>query len=298
MKSIASILALTAAVPVFASDIVLFDFEGDDPLAGWRNEGGAFHAERVPAAYYKDPVAGTQGARFLCFFDFLKQTRASVGTLLSPVFTIERDYINFTLGGSRGWPDQLGVELMVDGKVVRGATGSSARPGLPFKMPVLHWDVREFSGRKARLRFNDRSPCGMLCADHFVQSDQPGGYRCDAAARWREMYRPAFHATTGTGRSGDANGMFYYNGVWHLGFQLYYVGAGGTSWGRTLGTDLVHWRQTADTVPVGSIGTAASGGATMDHLNTSGLNKTKILPFCLLTRATPRGRAALFLTPP
>ena len=46
------------------------------------------------------------------------------GTLTSPPFTVDRTYLNFLLGGG-AQPDRTGLELLVDGKVVRSATGKN-----------------------------------------------------------------------------------------------------------------------------------------------------------------------------
>lgn len=283
------------AVCTAAPDIVLFDFEGNSPLQGWKSEGDAFFVAEATAPYHgKIRIENVQGGHFLYSFDTARRTNTPVGSLTSPEFVIERDYINFFLGGGRGFPDRIGAQLLVDGKVVRSSTGRESRPGISLKLVQLSWEVRAFRGKTARIVFQDRTPYGTTAADHFVMSDTPQGYRSDATVRFAEMYRPAFHATAARGRSGDANGLFYYNGLWHMGCQLHYVDGGATGWGHSVSKDLVHWTVLDDMIPVGLDGAAFSGGATVDHLNTSGLKNGKDDPILLFYTLLPPGSGGAF----
>ena len=297
----------TAAIGAFAAyfcallgapDIGLFDFEGTDPLKGWTNEDEAFDVVGKDTNYYgRIRVQNVEGEQFLYSFDPMRRNNHPVGRLISPEFKIQRDYINFIFGGGRGWPERLGVQLVVDGKVVRSSTGRESRPGISFKMLPLNWDVKAFKGKTARLVFNDQTPYGSIGADHFVQSDTPRGFRSDATERFKEMYRPAYHATAGRGWLNDPNGMFYYNGKWFLGFQHNYVDACGTGWGLTVSDDLIHWTVSGETVPVGVTGQAFSGGAAIDWNNTSGLKKGAHPPILLCYTLLPPGNGGYPDTP-
>jgi len=278
-----------------ASDVVLFDFEGRNPLKGWTQDGEAFEVASASAPYYgRIPIKGVQDEQFLYSFDMLVRSNNPVGALTSPEFTIQRDHINFILGGNRGWPERLGVQLVVDSKVVRSSTGRESRPAVSFNMLQLNWDVKEFKGKRAKIVFNDHTPYGTLAADHFVMSDTPQGWRSDATVRFQETYRPAFHASVGRGRTGDANGMVYYKGKWFLGYQLHYTDGGGTGWGYSVSDDLVHWTVRGEMVPVGLTGMAFSGGAFVDHLNTSGLKKGSEDPILLCYTLLPPGAGSAY----
>lgn len=278
-----------------SSDIVLFDFENETALEGWRNEGAAFNAVAKNAPYHGQvSVQNVQKERFLYSFDTQKLSNNPVGSLISPTFTIEKDYINFILGGGRGWPERLGVQLMVGDEIVRSATGRESSTGRSFKMINLNWDVKAYKGQTACLIFNDNTPYGTLGADCFVQSDTAKGYRCDATKRFAEMYRPAFHATVGRGRSGDADGMFYYNGQWFQGYQFHYVDSSGWGWGYSVSRDLVHWTVRGEMVSAGVTGQASTGGALVDWNNISGLKNSEHPPILLSYTVRPIGAGSSF----
>ena len=73
---------------------------------------------------------------------------AATGTLTSPAFKIERKYLNFLIGGGKH-PGKTCINLLVDGKVVRTATGPNDKPGGSEQLDWHTWDVAEFAGKKA-----------------------------------------------------------------------------------------------------------------------------------------------------
>lgn len=91
----------------------------------------------------------------------------NTGDLTSPAFTIEpgEDHLSFLIGGGKRTDGSLDVQLLVDGEVVRSATGPEAGA-----LNWRSWDVAEFAGREARLRVHDAATGGWghLTADHFV----------------------------------------------------------------------------------------------------------------------------------
>ena len=68
------------------------------------------------------------------------------GTLTSPPFRISQDYLAFLIGGGKH-PGKTGIELIVDGKSVRTATGRDEE-----RLRWKSWKVREFAGKEGRLR--------------------------------------------------------------------------------------------------------------------------------------------------
>lgn len=91
------------------------------------------------------------------------------GTLTSPEFAIERRYINFLIGGG-AHKGATSLDLLVDGSVVRTASGRNSNPLRPAS-----FDVAEFEGRRARLRVVDsvEGGWGHICVDQIVFSDVP-----------------------------------------------------------------------------------------------------------------------------
>ena len=97
---------------------------------------------------------------------------------------------------------------------------------------------------------------------------------------YKEKHRPQFHFTPEANWMNDPNGMFYYEGKYHLFYQYYPDSTvwGPMHWGHAESKDMVHW----DHLPIGlypdSIGCIFSGGAVVDNNNTSKLGSSDIPP--------------------
>lgn len=156
-------------------DILFDDFERA-AYAPWTAEGTAFgsgpveesnvipyqgnlnmHGQRAVNTHSAAP-ANDVGAR-----------DAHTGTLTSPPFTIERDYIRFLIGGG-GHAGKTCVNLLVDGKLVLSATGANDN-----KMKPHTWSVRRWAGKIARIQAVDKETGGWgnIGLDYIVFSDQP-----------------------------------------------------------------------------------------------------------------------------
>ena len=156
-------------------DILFDDFERET-YAPWTAEGTAFgrgpvaknqvmdyqgdltmhgqHAVNTHAA----PSASDVGGR-----------DAQIGTLTSPPFTIERDYIRFLIGGG-AHAGKTCVNLLVGDKVVLSAIGANDN-----KMKPRLWGVRRWAGKTARIQAVDKETGGWgnIGFDYIVFSDQP-----------------------------------------------------------------------------------------------------------------------------
>jgi len=145
--------------------ILIADFEGESYGEGWTLEGEAFG--RAPA---KGTLPGQQAVS-----GFLGKGLANsylrgdgtTGSLSSPEFLVERNYIRFLIGGG-AIEGKTCVNLLVDGKSVRTASGAEDETLEP-----AGWDVSEFKGRKARIQIVDAATCGWghVNVDQIVQSD-------------------------------------------------------------------------------------------------------------------------------
>jgi non-lysosomal glucosylceramidase len=108
---------------------LLFDDFERASHAPWVVEGQAFGPGPIEAAdvpgYQGD--LGLHGRRALQSHaaapgDSIAEKDAAIGSLTSPEFTIERDYITCLLGGGKH-PGQTGIELLVEGEVVASLSG-------------------------------------------------------------------------------------------------------------------------------------------------------------------------------
>ena len=89
------------------------------------------------------------------------------------------------------------------------------------------------------------------------------------------LYRPNFHFTPKKAWMNDPNGMFYYNGYYHLYFQHYPDGNvwGPMHWGHAVSTDMVRWQEMPIAIYPDEKGYIFSGSAVVDVNNTSGFGK-------------------------
>lgn len=95
-----------------------------------------------------------------------------------------------------------------------------------------------------------------------------------------ELYRPNFHFTPKKGWMNDPNGMFYYNGYYHL-FYQYYPDSnvwGPMHWGHAISADLITWTEKPIALYPDEKGYIFSGSAVVDVKNTSGFGSLKNPP--------------------
>ncbi|MGN0853204.1 MAG: glycoside hydrolase family 32 protein [Kiritimatiellia bacterium] len=176
-------LAVVAAAGLVSAETEVFaDFEGDAYPAGWRTTGTAFGA---------GPAQGTLPGqmavtRFLgrgLVNSYRGKDRAT-GTLTSPEFRIGRPFISLLVGGG-ACAGKLGVDLVVEGKTVRTATGRNAPNagvGVGEALAPVHWDVSDLQGRTASIRVYDHLSCGWghINVDHICFADAPVRFWTDA----------------------------------------------------------------------------------------------------------------------
>ena len=164
-----SIYTTLIALLVFASlchakSDVIQDFEGDG-FDSWQTTGTAFGLSPVAGKMdgLDGELRGYSGESLVCSAN---GGYVATGTLTSPEFAINDSYIAFLVGGGTNIKT-LAVQLWVDDKVVRSATGHS---GLTLRRVV--WDVAEFKGKKAKIIIidNEKGDGGFIVADRFVFS--------------------------------------------------------------------------------------------------------------------------------
>jgi fructan beta-fructosidase len=163
------------------SDVLVAEFE-EETWGRWRAEGQAFGPGPARGTLPNQMhVSGYRGERLVNSFHGGDGTP---GALTSPALRIERPYINFLIGGGRH-PGETCINLLVDGEVVRTASGPNDRPGGSEQLDWHTWDVAELIGERATIEIVDRHTGGWghINVDQIVQSDR----RRQAAPASREV---------------------------------------------------------------------------------------------------------------
>ena len=110
-------------------------------------------------------LSGWEGRGFATTAHARALSRAApsgTGIALSAPFLVPADAlaIRFRIAGGR-YPEQCCLNLVVEGKTVRTATGES-----PYRMQVVTWDVTDLRGKSARLEIRDALVTGSHAYVH------------------------------------------------------------------------------------------------------------------------------------
>jgi len=230
-------------------DLVISNFNGERYAHGWTTTGTAFGSGPAHGQLAgQNPVAGYEGVGLVNSF---LGGDASTGTLTSPSFLIERNYIQFLIGGGSK-SGLVSLNLLVDGKVVRRATGNNSE-----QLHLVQWKVTDLKGRLAQMEIIDRAAGGWghILVDDIRQTDDDG--YADGASIARAMSatqqalqmastdsrRPVYHFHPPAQWMNDPNGFIHVNGWYHLFYQFnpYSTEWGHMHWGHARSRDLVNW---------------------------------------------------------
>jgi len=163
---------------------VIADFEGKD-YGDWKTTGEAFGPRPAPGRLGdQNPVDGYLGHGLVNSF---YHGDATTGTLTSPEFQIDHPDLNFLIGG--GSQKDTRMDLLVDGKVVRTASGDDAE-----RLAWKSWDVHEFQYQKAVLQIVDHATGGWghINVDQITLADEPAHPAVESAL-WFD-YGPDYYA--------------------------------------------------------------------------------------------------------
>ncbi len=205
------------------------------------------------------------------------------GTLTSPEFRISKAYISIRIGGG-DYEMHTCIDLIVDGKTVKRATGRNSDRMIPTA-----WDVKAFAGKSARIRIIDEATgnWGHVNVSNIVQTDSPEVMPLAKIAIYQEPLRPQFHITArqwvmdrlnpGMRQDGwlnDLNGLVYHDGEYHFFAQRW-----NKCWIHSVSKDLIHWIELEPAFWEEKLDSAVqSGTCVIDHQNSSGLSPDKNNP--------------------
>lgn len=194
---LALVLSASAGSLRAADDLLIADFEGPD-YGAWTVTGDAFG--KGPAQGTLPGQMAVDGFRGKGLVNSFHGGDGAIGTLTSPAFRIERGYLTFLIGGGAD-PERTCLQLRVDGRVVRTASGPNDAPGGSEALSAASWEVGEFLGRMATLRIVDEATGGWghINVDHLVQTDtKPPGVLRDVRREFRIASR-YLHLPIGNG---------------------------------------------------------------------------------------------------
>ncbi|MBK7405183.1 MAG: twin-arginine translocation signal domain-containing protein [Phycisphaerales bacterium] len=146
---------------------VFADFESRG-YGDWTAEGEAFGGGPAKGTLAnQSPVSAFVGNQLVN--SYLGGDDRLQGRLLSPPFRIKRPFIGFLVGGG-GHKDETCVNLLIDGRVVRTATGKNNE-----RLEPCNWEVSEFAGRDARIEILDKQSGGWghINVDQIEFRDTP-----------------------------------------------------------------------------------------------------------------------------
>ena len=270
------LLLLLTATACVAADVVLADFE-EGSYGDWIVEGDAFgDAPAGGTLSGQQDVSGFRGSGLVNTF---RNQDKGTGTLTSPEFSIQDKYLCFLIGGGQH-PGEVGIELLVNGRAVRAATGNNSE-----MLSWTTWDVGDLLGQEVQLRIFDRHVGGFghINVDQIVQTSAPrkgpGVLRLSDYRKtddyYNELYRPQFHFTPPINWMNDPNGLVYFDGEYHLFYQHNPHGNawGHMSWGHAVSEDMLHWRHLPIALHEEYGVMVFSGCAVIDWKNTSGFGR-------------------------
>ncbi len=266
-------------------DLVIADFESQD-YGTWKSTGTAFH--HAPARNERLTTLEIENAAGSGVASSEIEGDTPQGTLTSPEFKIERDYVSFRIAGG-DYERHTCLNLLVGGKIVRSATGWNSD-----RLVAASWDVRSFAGQQAQIHIVDEASGGWghINVDHILQTDRPEQFPVTTEPLYRETHRPQFHFTArqwtmdrlhpGMRQEGwlnDLNGLIYYAGEYHLFAQRW-----NKFWIHAVSTNLVHWTELEPAFWEEQLDSGVqSGTCVVDYGNTSGLgtntNQPPLVPF-------------------
>lgn len=161
-----------SSVPVARGTIrapqIFEDFE-TGTYANWTAEGTAFGNQpaRLGEFQHATPIISTNGKYFVD--TYRDNSDVATGMLRSKKFILQRSFITFLIGGGNH-PNQECINLLIDGKVVRTATGDNSE-----SLRLSDWNVSDLRGKEAQIQIVDSfaGAWGHILIDDIAFTDMP-----------------------------------------------------------------------------------------------------------------------------
>ncbi len=148
---------------------LMADFEGES-YGDWIVTGTAFGSGPAEGTLPNQmTVSGYAGKRLVNSF---YGGDGSIGTLTSPEFVIDCNYITFLIGGG-GHEGKTCINLLLDGDVVRTATGPNTEPGGSEELALQYWTVSDLRGKPVTIQIVDNytGGWGHINVDQIIQTN-------------------------------------------------------------------------------------------------------------------------------
>lgn len=273
--------ALTLCCSICLADEVAIGKFGTTDYGDWTASGEAFKKGPVSGDLLKTLEIENSGDVPVASSEI--DGDGPTGTLISPDFKITQPYISFRIGGG-DYEMHACIDLLVDGKTVKRATGRNSD-----RMTSTSWDVKEFMGKKVRIRIVDEAEgrWGHINVGKIIQTDTPEAMPVAKGVLYQEPLRPQFHFTArqwvmdrlnpGQRQDGwlnDLNGLVYYDGEYHFFAQRW-----NKCWIHAVSKDLIHWKELEPAFWEEKLDSAVqSGTCVIDYNNSSGLSPDRKTP--------------------
>ena len=172
-------MGLSLSCVFAAEDVIIEDFEtkrldwkfSGDAFAGYGG-GNYWHPGRFDRGMLR--TRGHRGYAMLKSWGHDgRDVDGRTGSALSLPFKLERKFIRFMMSGGKA-PGKTCVNLLMDGKIVRSATGNNSN-----QLEAVAFDVSPLMGKEVQIEVVDREtgPWGHVCIDDLIQSDKSTGAR-------------------------------------------------------------------------------------------------------------------------
>jgi endoglucanase Acf2 len=177
-------LPVTSTIPpaVGPNDTLLADFSQPTYPPGWALTGTAFGTGPIAGGSWAGQSPPVQGFIGGACVNTYRGSDSPQGTLTSPSFTVQKNYIHVLAGGGNN-TNTTAVRLIVGGNVVRAAAGQNSGTLL-----WQTWDVSAYLGQTATLQVADLSSgsWGFILCSWVVASDDGSS----PAARYTSTFSP------------------------------------------------------------------------------------------------------------